>query len=191
LLAPADGHRRGEGGSRMKKAIVVTIILLGLLGGAAMAVSPLLFRIPVIGENVLMQVVALPTGEESPLDWSLTTNPSFTVPQEGNIAKLSPSQVIIEGELRAKNTSSTREISFTFWSEAIAIYGDALDAPPIFQTILSGKSREYRSEGVEDYFSDIVLLQPGEEVLLTLRIFTGAEESAPFRGVLFTIKPIF
>ena len=96
----------------MKKAIVVTIILLGLLGGAAMAVSPLLFRIPVIGENVLMQVVALPTGEESPLDWSLTTNPSFTVPQEGNIAKLSPSQVIIEGELRAKNTSSTREISY-------------------------------------------------------------------------------
>jgi len=173
----------------MKKAIVVTIILLGLLGGAAMAVSPLLFRIPVIGENVLMQVVALPTGEESPLDWSLTTNPSFTVPQEGNTALLSPSQEIITGELRVKNISS-REISFTFWSEAATIYGDALDALPVFRTVLTGKAREYRSDGREDYFSDIVVLQPGEEILLTLRIFTGAEESAPFRGLLFTIKPI-
>ena len=174
----------------MKKAVVVTIILLGLLGGAAMAVSPLLFRIPVIGENVLMQVATLPTREESPLDWSLMANPSFTIPQEGEAALLSPSQEIIAGELRVKNTSS-REVSFTFWSEAIAIYGDALDAPPIFQTILSGKAIEYRSRGAEDYFSDLVVLQAGEEITLTLQIFAGAEESAPFRGVLFTIKPIF
>jgi len=172
----------------MKKIIIViAIAILGLLGGTAMAVSPLLFKIPVIGENIVMQVIA-PIEKVSPLDWSLTTNPSFTIPQEGNTALLSLSQEIITGELRAKNISS-REISFTFWSEAIVVYGDALDAPAL-ETVLIGKAIEYRSEGREDYFSDIVVLQPGEEVFLTLQIFAGVEESALFRGVSFIMHPI-
>jgi len=170
------------------KKFFIVAVLLGLLGGTAMAVSPLLFRVPVIGENILMQVLTLPTGEEPLLDWSLMANPSFVLPQEGEVALLSPSQEIITGELRVKNTSS-REISFIFWSEAITVYGDR---SPVFQTMLTGKAREYRSEGVKtDHSSyDIVFLQPGEEVFFTLQIFAGAEKSSSFRGVIFTINPL-
>ena len=171
----------------MKKTLII-VILLGLLGGTVAAVSPLLFRIPVIGENILMQVITPPIGEISPLDWSLMASPSFTIPQEGETALLSPSQEIIAGELRVKNISS-REVSFTFWSEAIVVEGGTLGAP-VLETVLIGKAIEYRSRGAEDYFSDLVVLQAGEEITLTLQIFAGVEESAPFRGVSFIIHPI-
>jgi len=172
----------------MKKRVIIITVLLGLLSGIVVATSPLLFKTPVIGENILMQVVTPPI-EVSPLKWSLTVAPpSFTLPQEGGIATLSPSQEIVSGELKVKNTSF-REASFTFWSEAISVYGDALDAP-VLETILTGKAREYRSVGSESYFFDSVALQPGEEAVFTLRVFAGEEESAPFRGVSFMIHHI-
>ena len=168
----------------MKKAVVITIILLGLLGGAAVAVGPLLFRTPVIGENVVMQVVAPPT-EASPLKWSLSTNPSFPIPQEGETVLLSPSQEIVSGRLQIENTSP-KKIYIDFWGEAISVYGDASDAPT-FRTVLIGTNIEHRSgpEGLGNF-----VLQSGEKAVFTLQIFAEAEESAPFRGVSFTIRPL-
>jgi len=172
----------------MKKTLII-VILLGLLGGTAMAVSPLLFRASVIGENIVMRVVT-PPAEAPPLKWTLITSPpSFPLPQEGQAALLSPSQEMVVGQLIMKNISS-KNLSVTFWSEAIVVYGDTLDAPAL-ETVLIGKAKEYRSKGVGlGHSSDVIILQPGEEISLTLQIFAGTEESAPFRGVLFTIHPL-